>query len=1036
MSPATNHHQLSIIRLLDRFYGISLLVCAILLVIGVPFVFHRKFASAIFILGVSAIVPFVWRLSRRGSPQKSLLLFSGVVWLALIGLLGGGLPPVYAPATLAITVMLTVVVSLRAGLAFGLSYLLAWLIYIVLQANNLTPPPYFPGTPLTTWFISVISFWLLLPPISKLVLDLRRAASLQHAVIESTTDAILVVNMAGRVVTYNQRFIDLWQLPADALKTGNVEVLLGLVSLQLDDPKMFLSRVTEIFADTGKDSFDILKLKSGGTLERYSKPQILDGEIVGRVWSFRDVTVRKQIEEELAQNQRHLEAQNASREESEKSLRNALDAAMMWTWRWHIASRTTTWGEDPHALLGPRPAAGYPDFRNLVVAQDRAAFLKAGRDALLLKADYSIQFRIERTDGEVRWIFAHGCVSQAEDGSPSAIVGVAQDITERKRAEESAQAASQYARSLIEASLDPLVTISAEGKITDVNTATEQVTGLTRTNLIGSDFASYFTDPDKAREGYERAFSAGFVTDFPLAIRHLSGKVTEVLYNANVYRGADGQVVGLFAAARDISELVRATHAAQAANIAKSNFLATMSHEIRTPMNGILGMAQMLLLNSQQGSEQREYARTILNSGQTLLTLLNDILDLSKIEAGKLTLESVVISPAQIIREIQTLFMEAASSKSLRLDVVWRGPTQRYLSDSHRLRQMISNFVGNAIKFTTEGAIRIEASEIGRDKDVALLEFSVSDSGIGIAADKIELLFQPFSQADSSTTRQYGGTGLGLSIVRSLAKAMGGDVGIESQLGTGARFWFRILAKVAPSDQDARLTRRIDDGAGHLLKESPALSGHVLVVEDNPVNCTVISTMLSKFGVTQSVVTDGQQAVQFVKDGNHPDLILMDLHMPVMDGYTATREIRQWESDRGRNHLPIVALTADAFEEDRQRCLAAGMDDFLAKPIAISALKTSLDHWLTAASPSPSAPLADQAAKPLDKQKFATVVNDIMLLLAQKKFSSLTKFKELQTLVAGTEIEIEIAEVNESLQTFHFDATLERLRRVADEQLQ
>jgi PAS domain S-box-containing protein len=1026
MSDVRSNKQIEIIRLLDRFYGIFLLVCLVFLTIGVPLVFQRKATSAVLILGLAVTVFAAWRLSRLGSPERSLILFSSTIWIVLVGLIFSGLPPVTAAITLAFTVMLSVVVSLKAGLMFGLSYFVGWLIYVVLQAQHLAPQPYFSGSPLTAWFIGVVGIWLVLLPISKLIQSLRRSASLHHAAIESATDGILVVSVAGTVETYNQRFITLWQVTNQLLETADDDVLSAHLSCQFEDSISFQNRMKNIYSEPEKDSFDTLHLSDGRTLERYSRPQVLDQKIVGRVWSFRDVTARaqyektlaegeerfreifnavtdgifihdaitgalidvndgacsmyeytraeiqsldpaelnigiapysanevaakmalavtvgpqtfdwlakpkggrhfwvsitlraakigecrrvlavvrdisarKKIEEDLAQNQQRLEAQNDLREESEKSLRNALEAASMWTWRWNLESRTTTWGEDPQALIGSRPADGYPDFRDLVVQQDREAFLKTGREAILLKGEYSIQFRIQRTDGEVRWIFAHGRVSLDDDQNPVAIIGVAQDITVPKRAEVAVQRASQYARSLIEASLDPLVTISADGKITDVNTATEQVTGLTRIQLIGSDFASYFTDPDKAREGYGLAFSMGSVTDFPLSLRHMNGEVTEVLYNANVYRDAEGQVVGVFAAARDISDLVRATKAAQAANIAKSHFLATMSHEIRTPMNGILGMAQMLLINSQQGSQQQDFARTILNSGQALMTLLNDILDLSKIEAGKFNLESVVVLPDQVLRETQTLFREAASAKSLGLESLWSGPNERYLSDSHRLRQMISNFVGNAIKFTAKGNIRIEACEIQRTDDIALLEFSVTDSGVGIAADKMDLLFQPFSQADSSTTRQYGGTGLGLSIVRNLAKAMGGDVGVESTVGRGSRFWFRIHAKVASAEHDARMIERIDQTASHLTDDMLQPTGHVLVVEDNPVNCMVMRAMLSKFKVTLSIVSDGQQAVEFVKGNITPDLILMDLHMPVMDGYTATKQIRKQPANTG-----------------------------------------------------------------------------------------------------------------------------------------
>ena len=492
-------------------------------------------------------------------------------------------------------------------------------------------------------------------------------------------------------------------------------------------------------------------------------------------------------------------------------------------------------------------------------------------------------------------------------------------------------------------------------------------------------------------------------------------------------------------------ELRKSEAAAEAANLAKSRFLATMSHEIRTPMNGILGMAQLLLMSNSQESERQDYARTILTSGQTLLTLLNDILDFSKIEAGKLQLESRVFEAESLLRETQALFAGSAKNKHLQLDYQWNGPPgQRYRSDAQHLRQMIANLVGNAIKFTAQGQVRIEGAEIGREpisnelpplasdveKYSAMLEFSVSDTGLGIPAEHLNLLFQPFSQADSSTTREYGGTGLGLSIVRSLAKLMGGEVGVDSKAGQGSRFWFRIPVGVVPADEDSCDAERSEyplrEAAKPPLKRMRFV-GRVLVVEDNVTNGKVIEALLGKFGVSVLRANDGQQAVASVTRGEPTDLILMDIHMPVMDGYTATQHIRQWETDHGQARRPIVALTADAFEEDHQHCLAVGMDDFLTKPIAVEALESALGRWLrTVSEILPVAPL-----KPVDSLRLLALVDELIPLLARNKFDALGRFKELQSLVAETELATEIDEIGNTLKSFRFEPALAGLRRIA-----
>jgi signal transduction histidine kinase/ActR/RegA family two-component response regulator len=390
-------------------------------------------------------------------------------------------------------------------------------------------------------------------------------------------------------------------------------------------------------------------------------------------------------------------------------------------------------------------------------------------------------------------------------------------------------------------------------------------------------------------------------------------------------------------------EALNSELAAEKANQAKSLFLANMSHEIRTPMHGVLGMTE-LLLSGTVDLKTRYYAETIHKSAKSLLGIIDDVLDFSKIEAGKLKIEFATLQITQLVQSVIDLFAENAKRKNLKIiSQIHSNVPVELIGDQVRLRQILSNLISNAIKFTEMGEVFVSVALAEDESDSCLIRFEVKDTGIGISDDSINSIFERFSQADNSLTRIHGGTGLGLSIAKQLAELMGGTVGVSSEHGIGSIFWFTArMKRPATSPNDVTILSRSEIMDNTLLQYA-----RILLAEDNLVNQEIAVAMLESLGCRMEVVDDGNKAVDAWQRSDF-DLILMDCQMPVLDGYAARRRIRELESDPSAGvdrHITIVAITGHALHEDRAKCLAAGMDDYLTKPYSVLQLRSVLERW-------------------------------------------------------------------------------------------
>jgi len=700
-----------------------------------------------------------------------------------------------------------------------------------------------------------------------------------------------------------------------------------------------------------------------------------------------------QRSQELQEGNRKLRDSEARHRLLAGQLAAAQQIAGIGSWEWDIVADLVTWSDELCRIFGVEPGQQPPNYQNYLAAvhpDDRTMVDAAIQHAFASGRSFGFDHRILRPDVGVRVVRAKGGVALDEFGKVVLMAGTAQDVTEsenrvvaremaeRRRTDE---ARFQLA-AIVDSSDDAIFSKTLDGVILSWNKAAEKLYGYTEDEIVGKS-VSVLVPADRSGEVEDilaRVRRGEAVEHFESLRVRKDGSLVPVSLTVSPVRDPSGSVVAASAIARDITErnrridLEAANERAVAASRLKSEFLATMSHEIRTPMNGVIGMTG-LLLDTDLDAEQQRYAESVRNSGQTLLAIINDILDFSKIEAGRLDLEEIDFDLAAVVGEVEELLAGTAHDKGLELvsEVEHSVPTV-VQGDPGRLRQILVNLVGNAVKFTETGKIVTSLTTTATGDSSIEASFAVSDTGIGISRDLHSKLFDSFTQADASTTRRHGGTGLGLTISRQLVELMGGILLVDSSPGLGSTFSFTVTFHTNHGAEQKGRDRLAFGGqvhagpasgvgtrqviAGQSVHDWPAPASpsptpkrgvgtgtRILVVDDNSVNQLLAVVLLKKAGYAVDAVADGVEAVEAVTRGQY-DAVLMDCQMPVMDGYAATAEIRRRET--GTAHIPIIAVTASAMAGDAERALAAGMDDYITKPIDRSQLHLALTHLLGA----------------------------------------------------------------------------------------
>jgi two-component system sensor histidine kinase/response regulator len=751
-------------------------------------------------------------------------------------------------------------------------------------------------------------------------------------VLDSMADGIGVLQYSDNSLLLNQPFIDMWGLPPELLESPDFEQLIAFEATQAKDPEDLWAHVRRRAQHPDEPDHNLIALKDGRMLERRALPQRMDDQCVGSVVTFRDITARVELERQLRFS--HLVLENAG--------------PMLWI------------DNDSSRISYANPACcrhfGYSreELIGMSVGDFDASYTeKSARDVVrqLRETGSSVTLQREHRckDGSLREVEV--TVFRTSDDDRTVYICSIRDLSEQRAAERRSRREEATLASLISSIPDPIFYKDLDGRYLGCNEAYAAMVGMVPDQVRGKT-ADDLPFTQEVRDRIRARNRLVLQTLQPNAQENWNSYPDgrQVLFESVVSPLWDdqGRVRGLLGVGRDITdrkrqeeEIRHAKEIAEDATRMKSEFLANMSHEIRTPMNAIIGLSH-LVLKTELNPRQRDYLHKVQASGQHLLGIINDILDFSKIEAGKLEMEDAPFELQALLDHTRTLVGEKCHAKGLDLAFeVGAGVPSHVRGDQLRLGQVLLNYANNAVKFTERGRILISVQAGERTADGIELRFNVTDTGIGLTQEQQGRLFQSFSQADTSTTRRFGGTGLGLAISKRLAQLMGGDVGVQSEPGLGSTFWFtaRLGLGAESGGQDS-------DALAQFGPVDCLLGRRVLLVEDNEINQLVGRELLETVGLQVDVAANGAIAVQMVQRQPY-ELVFMDMQMPVMDGLAATRAIRALP---GHGSLPIVAMTANAMQQDRDRCTEAGMQDYLAKPVDPGEMLRLALRWLQPAA--------------------------------------------------------------------------------------